>query len=79
MVVHVEKGNGEREATHDSSIHLASLEGISDDDRDEQDLNEGHLGHNKSFLDSLNFIKGFGGIFFHLSAVTWHFYYLLRK
>lgn len=79
MVVHVEKADGEGEGTHDNTIHLTSKVHVRDDDDEEYNLDEGHLGHDETLLDGLDLLGGFWGIHFITLAVSGHFYYLLRK
>jgi len=82
MVVDMEESHGEREAGDDDTVHLASRPGIRNNSGDEHDLNNGEsrqLGHHEALLNSLDFFDRGGGILFHLSTVSGHFYYLQRK
>jgi len=79
VIIHVKESDGEGNRKRDSTIHLTSHEGVGDEYGDENNLNDGHLGHDETLLESLNLFGGLGGILFHSLAVTWHFYYLPRK
>jgi hypothetical protein len=82
VVVHVEEGHSEREAGDDDTVHLTGAVGVKGDSGNKHNLNHsesGHLGHHEALLDSLDFFDRGGGILFHLSTVSGHFYYLQRK
>jgi len=82
VIVHMEETHGERETGDDDTVHLTSSPGVRSDGRDEHDLDNcdsGHLGHHEALLDSFNFFDRGGGILFHWSTVSGHFYYLRRK
>jgi hypothetical protein len=79
VVVHVEETDGEAEGTHDNTVHLTSRPRVREDDEEEHDLDEGHLGHDETLLDGLDLLGGFWGIHFITLAVDGHFYYLPRK
>jgi len=79
MIIHVKESDGEGNGNSDNTIHLTSSPRIRNEDGGENNLNDGHLGHDETLLDSLDLFGGLGGVLFHSLAVTWHFYYLPRK
>jgi hypothetical protein len=79
VVIHVEETDGEAEGTNDNTVHLTSRPRVGEDDEEEHDLDDGHLGHDKTLLDGLDLLGGLWGIHFVTLAVSGHFYYLPRK
>jgi len=73
VIVEVKKSDGKSKPTHDDTVHLASGPHVGDDDSHEDDLNEGHLGHDETLFNGLNFNRRFWGSVHRLSGVTWHF------
>ena len=75
----MEEGDSENKSSHNDTVHLTRDQRVGEDDEDENNLNDGHLGHDETLLNGLDLLSGLGGILFHSLAVTWHFYYLSRK
>ena len=51
MVVHVEEGDSENESSHNDTVHLTRDQRVGEDDEDENNLNDGHLGHDETLLN----------------------------
>jgi hypothetical protein len=83
VIVHVEETNRESHGGDSGAVHFAGSPGIGQEEADEGELDDGELGerwHHKTLLNSVNFVGGNRGILFHtLSAVTGHFYFMLRN
>jgi len=83
VVIHVEETNSEHGSANTSLVNLTVHPVVSKDETDENKLDKGdrgELGHHKAMLNSLDIISGFGSVLFHtLSAVSGHFYFILRK
>jgi hypothetical protein len=83
VIVHVEETDRESHSGHGTAVHLAGSPSIGQEEANEGQLNDGELGerwHHETLLNSVNFVGGFRGVLFHtLSAVTGHFYFMLRN
>ena len=83
VIIEVEETNSEHGSADTSLVNLTVHPVVSKDETDENELDKGdrgELGHHKAMLNSLDIISGFGGVLFHtLSAVSGHFYFILRK
>ena len=83
MIIDMEETNSECDSAKTSLVNLTVHPVMNKDETDENDLNKGDrgdLGHHKAMLNSLDIISGFWSVFFHtLSAVSGHFYFILRK
>jgi hypothetical protein len=83
VIIEVEETNSEHGSANTSLVNLTVHPVVSKDETDENELDKGdrgELGHHKAMLNSLDIISGFGSVLFHtLSAVSGHFYFILRK
>jgi len=78
----VEKTHGQCEGSDDDTTHLTRAVRIKDDHRSDNHLNDRELGDERdreTLAKILGFGSGGGRIEFHLLAVSWHVYYILRN
>jgi hypothetical protein len=84
VIIEVEETNSEHGSANTSLVNLTVHPVMSKDETDENKLDKGDggkVGHHKATLDSIDIISGFGSVLFHhfSSAVSGHFYFILRK
>jgi len=83
VIIEVEETNSEHGSANTSLVNLTVHPVMSKDETDENELDKGDggkVGHHKATLNSIDIISGFGSVLFHtLSAVSGHFYFILRK
>jgi len=84
VIIHVKETNSEDRSRYDSLVHLAYTKGVQHNKTKNDHLNNGHrwytdLGYQKAFFQLWGVLGRFWGESFHLRAVTWHFYFILRN